>query len=170
VPTRASIGTARRAVAASLTIPPLADVTWHALDASRASFLAASRLVPHHALQFPSGFGIAYATALPDDSHTSLRWDQGLGALAAPALQAPIGGVTLGLRLGDLTLLLLTSGGIVRELTLGGVTCPPEITHADSPYASSGAPTTGALSSPNSSSTSRCALRPPRWVVCCACS
>jgi hypothetical protein len=102
------------------SIPP--SVTWLSVDANRAASLAAARLVLHHAMQLPSGFGLAYARPQDDDSHSSLRWDVGREALRSPAVQAPVGSVALGLRLGDLTLLLLIEGSVLRELPLAGVT------------------------------------------------
>ncbi len=83
-----------------------APTAWIAVDPSLARALTDARAQLHHCAQFVSGFGISYLPHARDDSHTSMAWDARRGALVS----APFRGVSVGLRLADLTLLVMRDG------------------------------------------------------------
>jgi hypothetical protein len=72
----------------------------HAFDRAR---FAAARLQAHHATQWLARTARAYVPARPDDSHTSLGWDDAFGGLMSHPLPD---GARLGLRIADLSLAL----------------------------------------------------------------
>lgn len=77
-----------------------------------------SRIQLHHALQPAAGIGRTLLPPRPDDSHSSFMWSEVHGAL----VQEPAEGhIQSGLRLRDLTLLLIAPGG-VSEYPLRGRT------------------------------------------------
>jgi hypothetical protein len=69
----------------------------------RARF-AAARLQAHHATQWLARTARAYVPARPDDSHTSLGWDDAFGGFVSHPLPD---GARLGLRFADLSLALI---------------------------------------------------------------
>jgi len=73
----------------------------HAFDRAR---LAAARLQAHHATQWLARTARAYVLARPDDSHTSLGWDDAFGGFVSHPLPD---GARLGLRFADLSLALI---------------------------------------------------------------
>lgn len=83
-----------------------AAAAWTPVDPSQARALADARAQLHHCAQFVSGFGISYLPHARDDSHTSMGWDARRGALVS----APYRGVSLALRLADLTLVVIRDG------------------------------------------------------------
>jgi hypothetical protein len=70
--------------------------------------LREARLQAHHAVQWLARAARAFVPMHPDDGHTSLTWDDALDGLDTHSLQ---GNLRLGLRIGDLTLLLRGAGG-----------------------------------------------------------
>jgi hypothetical protein len=72
----------------------------------RARF-AAARLQAHHATQWLARTARAYVPARPDDSHTSLGWDDAFGGFVSHPLPD---GARLGLRFANLTLALIDGG------------------------------------------------------------
>src|SRR5262245_53477355 len=76
---------------------------WHPIRSFDRARLAAARLQAHHATQWLAGTARAYVPARPDDSHTSLGWDDAFGGLMSHPLPD---GTRLGLRIADLTLAL----------------------------------------------------------------
>ena len=81
--------------------------------------LAAARLQAHHAAQWLARAARAHIMAWPDDGHTNLGWD---GAFGGFITHPHPDGARLGLRIGDLTLVLLGAGGSdpLDALGLGG--------------------------------------------------
>lgn len=79
--------------------------------------LEEARLQCHHAVQLNTRFARGFVPAQADDSHTSLSWDPSIGALAGQHAH----GLRLGLRLGDLTVLLSGPSG-VQTFALDGRT------------------------------------------------
>ena len=77
--------------------------TWRPIRAFNRARFAAARLQAHHATQWLARTARAYVPARPDDSHTSLGWDDTFGGLMSHPLPD---GVRLGLRFADLTLAL----------------------------------------------------------------
>jgi hypothetical protein len=69
--------------------------------------LAEARLQAHYAAQWLARAARAFVRSEPDDSHSSLGWEDTLGGLATFPLAK---GLRLGLRLRDLTLALLKDG------------------------------------------------------------
>lgn len=84
---------------------PLASEVWPAFDRTRVRTLTDARLQLHHAAQLATALGISYLAPRPDDGHTALVWDPVLGAL----LSQPVGAVRIGVRVRDLTLLVVTT-------------------------------------------------------------
>src|SRR5215831_1130674 len=80
--------------------------TWRPILAFDRAPFAAARLQAHHATQWLARTARAYVPARPDDSHTSLGWDDAFGGLVSHPLPD---GARLGLRLADLTLALFTT-------------------------------------------------------------
>jgi len=83
---------------------------WQTLGNPSPESLADARLQLHHCAQIASAVGICLLQPESDDSHTNLGWSDDAGALVGhpkedePSYQAAI-------RIADLTLLLLDSGG-----------------------------------------------------------
>lgn len=75
-----------------------------------------ARLQLHWAAQIAAGVGRTLNTPRADDSHTSFTWSPSRGAL----LQEPVDGTSAGLRLRDLTLLLVRNDETIGELSLRG--------------------------------------------------
>ena len=92
---------------------------WHALGAVPPADLTEARLQAHHAAQWVTRAARAALPAKPDDSHSNLGWDRTEGALMSHDLG---GGVRVGLRIGDLTLLRIGPGDARSELPLQGRT------------------------------------------------
>jgi hypothetical protein len=76
---------------------------WRPISAFDRARFAAARLQAHHATQWLARAARAYVPAWPDDSHTSLGWDDAFGGLMSHPLPD---GTRLGLRIADLTLAL----------------------------------------------------------------
>lgn len=92
--------------------PSLSAIAWAPVRPSLAKALTDARLQAHHCVQFASAFGISYLTPASDDSHTALSWDAGRGAL----MSGTVAGVSLGVRLMDLVLLVVRTGAPDVEL------------------------------------------------------
>jgi hypothetical protein len=81
--------------------------------------LAEARLQCHHAVQINTRLARGFVPPQADDSHTSLVWYPVVGAL----IGQPVDQFRLGLRIADLTLVLLESAGdVVAEFPLDGRT------------------------------------------------
>ena len=93
--------------------------TWRPLRAVDPARLRAARLQAHHAAQWLARAARAHIMAWPDDGHTNLGWDDALGGFVT---HPHPDGARLGLRVGDLTLVLLGAGGgdPADVLALGG--------------------------------------------------
>lgn len=91
---------------------------WHTLGATGPHALADAWRQLHWAAQVPAAFASSGVEARPDDSHLNLGWDDPSGALLTRAA----GPVRAGLRLADLTLLVLGGAGAPAEYPLGGHT------------------------------------------------
>lgn len=77
---------------------------WKPLGIEDRSALAEARIQAHHAAQWLARAARAFVPAKPDDSHTSLGWDEAFGGFASHPLR---GDMRLGLRLSDLSLAVL---------------------------------------------------------------
>ncbi|MGH7617774.1 MAG: hypothetical protein ACREPM_11135 [Gemmatimonadaceae bacterium] len=87
-----------------------------------ATALADARRQTHHAAQFATAAGISYLPHEADDSHTNLEWISSLGALASHVMRAthPF---RIGVRVADLTLLVLDGGStVMSSMPLDGET------------------------------------------------
>jgi hypothetical protein len=96
--------------------------SWQTLGGRTPLSLTDARLQAHYAVQLVSSVGFTYVEPRSDFSHTNMRWDHALGGLVshpAPGHKP----FRAGLRLGDLTLVLLDSSGMaVASLPLDGKT------------------------------------------------
>ena len=99
--------------------PPTTDTqTWTDLGAVPPADLVGARLEAHWTAQIASAFGTTLLTRAPDDSHTSLEWLDGHGALASQAAR----GARAGLRIADLTLLVVRGDDVEADHPLEGQT------------------------------------------------
>ena len=80
---------------------------WKALREPAPASLANGRHVAHYAVQWVARAAVANLPAAPDDSHSALSWDARREALVSPALP---GGITVGLRLASLDILVMQDG------------------------------------------------------------
>src|SRR5690349_6783936 len=78
--------------------------TWRPIPTFNRERLATARLQANHATQWLARTARAYVPAQPDDSHTSLGWDDAFGGFVSHPLPD---GVRLGLRFADLSLALI---------------------------------------------------------------
>lgn len=78
--------------------------------------LSEARLLLHWASQLLGRAGAKLAPAKSDDSHTSLHWERGLGAIVGEALDGK--GTRVGLRALDLSVLVLRGGERLGSLEL----------------------------------------------------
>jgi hypothetical protein len=90
--------------------------------------LADARLQLHWAAQVVAGVGRTLNVPRADDSHTSFTWSDAHQAL----LQEPIDGITCGLRLHDLTIIVIDA--TLRELPLRGRTLDEGFTFLESQF------------------------------------
>lgn len=96
-------------------------MSWKTLGAVAPGELVDARLQLHHAVQVVASAGATLLAPQPDDSHPNQEWMDSLGALVGRAL--PGSGVQLGLRVADLSLLLVDAEGRAgAELALDGKT------------------------------------------------
>src|SRR5436305_10764119 len=86
--------------------------TWRPLPAFDPARLSAARLQAHHATQWLARTARAYVPARPDDSHTSLGWDDAFGGFVSDPLPD---GARLGLRFADLSLALMGPAAATPE-------------------------------------------------------
>lgn len=84
---------------------------WSAIRPDQARALTDARLQVHHAAQFATALAISYLQARDDDSHTNLQWTDSLGALVSNAVQLDSSTVRVGLRIADLSLLVVDAKG-----------------------------------------------------------
>jgi hypothetical protein len=96
-------------------------VSWQSLGAAPPTMLVDARLQLHHAAQIVASAGVTFLAATPDDSHPNLGWVASLGALMGRPI--PPSNLQVGLRVADLTLLLVDPKGEVSDtFTLDGAT------------------------------------------------
>lgn len=95
---------------------------WRGVRPALARSLGEARLQLHHAVQLATALGISYLPKQPDDSHTNLEWAATLGALVSNPVSAPGARVRVGVRLADLTCLVLRDGALVAGFALEGQT------------------------------------------------
>jgi len=96
-------------------------VSWKTLGAVPPTELVDARLQLHHAVQVVASAGVTFLEPQPNDSHPNFGWVESLGALAGRSL--PGSEVQVGLRVADLSLLLVDgSGEVSDELILDGKT------------------------------------------------
>lgn len=96
--------------------------SWKPTDQARATTLADARRQLHHAAQFATALGISYLPKQPDDSHTNLGWDHANGTLVSRGVQGAAGPIAVGIRVADLTLLVMRGERPATSLALHGVT------------------------------------------------
>ena len=94
---------------------------WKTLGSSMPKDLVDARLELHHAAQIVASAGVTFIAPEPDDSHPNFGWVEYQGALVGRAL--PGAGMRVGLRVSDLSLMLVDARGEVSdELALDGRT------------------------------------------------
>jgi len=97
---------------------------WRKLGAVRPAALAGAWWQVHWAAQIPAAFASAAIQARSDDSHANLGWDERTGALVTH----PAGSARAGLRLGDLTLVMLEGARVSGQLAMAGLTLSEGLT------------------------------------------
>ena len=96
-------------------------MSWKTLGAVSPSELVDARLQLHHAAQLVASAGVSFLEPQPDDSHPNFGWVESLGALVGRSL--PGAGAQVGLRVADLSLLIVDENGQAsEELALDGKT------------------------------------------------
>jgi hypothetical protein len=97
----------------------MTKLDWRPLGGLAPARLAEARLEAHHAVQWLARAARSFIPAKPDDSHTNLGWDDALDGFATHPLKD---GARLGLRISDLTLVLIPSSGAepLAQLRLHG--------------------------------------------------
>lgn len=96
-------------------------MSWKRLGAVPPTELVDARLQLHHAAQVVASAGVTFLAPRPDDSHPNLGWVESLDALVGRSL--PGTDVQVGLRVSDLSLLLVDGSGRVSDvLALDGKT------------------------------------------------
>ena len=93
---------------------------WSTLGAKAPTALVKARTLAHHAAQWPTRAALANLAALPDDSHSSLRWDRGRSALFSQPLPAGGADVRVGLRVAGPALILLRGDVVLDTYELQG--------------------------------------------------
>jgi hypothetical protein len=88
-------------------------MTWKTLGNVVPSQLVDARLQLHHAAQVAASAGATFLAPEPDDSHPNFGWVEPLGALMGRSL--PGANAQVGLRVADLSLLLVNSRGEISE-------------------------------------------------------
>lgn len=100
----------------------MAEHDWRPLGKVDPKSLTAARLTAHHAVQWVTRAARASLGAAPDDSHSNLGWDAANDALESQPLSDGADAMRIGLRIADLTLVVIGSSGITSELPLDGKT------------------------------------------------
>jgi hypothetical protein len=95
----------------------VAKPAWRSLRGVEQDRLRAARLDAHYAVQWLARAARAFVPPRPDDGHTNLDWDGALDGLATHALTDHL---RLGVRIGDLTLLLLGGAAAQPSFPLDG--------------------------------------------------
>ena len=88
-------------------------MSWKTLGAVAPTQLVGARLQLHQAAQVVASAGVTLLAPTPDDSHPNLGWVDSLGALVGHSL--PGAGAQVGLRVADLSLLLVNASGEVDD-------------------------------------------------------
>src|SRR5262245_37857672 len=101
---------------------------WHSLGNPAPLHLRDARVQLHWAAQVLSAMADRWLQAQPDDSHTNMEWQPGLGALVGNPTAS---GLRLALRPRDLQLIALRGGGTAATLPLGGRTLAEAMRWAD---------------------------------------
>ncbi len=92
---------------------------WRPLGRVDFAQLCEVRVQAHHAVQWLARFARAYISPRSDDGHTNLGWNVCFDGLTTHSLST---GVELGLRIPDLTLLLIENGQVTQSFSLPGRT------------------------------------------------
>ena len=97
-------------------------ISWQTVGTVPIASLPEARLQLHWAAQIVASFGNAVLETREDDSQSNLGWVDALGALCS---RSSSDGLSVGLRLADLTLLFLGSNNTIQEeFRLSGQTLP----------------------------------------------
>ena len=92
---------------------------WSGLGRVAPKALVNARTLAHHAAQWVTKAARANLAAVPDDSHASLEWDAGRGALLSQPLAAKAGEIQIGLGIADLRLIVVC-GSAAQTFALDG--------------------------------------------------
>jgi len=95
----------------------MTTASWRPVGGIDPAAMSAARLQAHLALQWLARAARAYIPCRPDDHHTNLGWDDALDGLVTHPLPD---GARLGLRVADLTLVLVDSSGRKDIFALDG--------------------------------------------------
>lgn len=98
------------------------SAVWRPVGAVDPLTLVEARNQAHHAMQLPALAAIAFVPFRDDYSHINFGWADHVSAFVSHDIPTSEGAVQVGLRLTDLTLLLLIDGTIKRTYSLHGNT------------------------------------------------
>ena len=93
---------------------------WTTLGGKAPTALVKARAVAHHAAQWPAKAARANLAAQPDDSHSSLSWDDERGVLFSQPMAAGDAEVRVGLRLAGLALVVMRGKLVLDTYELAG--------------------------------------------------
>ena len=100
--------------------PPGFD--WSDLGRIAPTSLVGARYLAHFAVQWATKAARANLAAATDDSHSSLAWDERIGALVSQPLPTRDGALTVGVRIDGLRLIASVDGNAPNEFALGAQT------------------------------------------------
>ena len=95
-------------------------IDWSTLGAKPPAALVKARTIAHHAAQWPTRAARANLEALPDDSHSSLAWDDERGVLFSQVLPAADAAVRVGLRVAGPALIIMRGEVALDTYELAG--------------------------------------------------
>ena len=98
------------------------STAWRPVGAVAPLTLVEARNQAHHALQLPAMAAIAFAPFKEDYSHINFSWVDHLSAFVSRDIPTNNGIVQFGIRLADLTLLLLSADNITNSYAMHGKT------------------------------------------------
>ena len=93
---------------------------WSMLGGKAPTTLVRARILAHHAVQWATKAARANLEAMPDDSHSSLEWDDAHAVLFSQPLPANGSDVRIGLRINGFALTILRGGAVLDTFELAG--------------------------------------------------
>ena len=93
---------------------------WSMLGGKAPAALVKARTIAHHAAQWPTRAARANLTAVPDDSHSSLTWDNSRSTLFSQPLPTDGADVRVGVRVAGPALIIMRGAVVLDTYELAG--------------------------------------------------